>query len=620
MAYNNATGGPRRRDVNYLNKDFSAFRSQLINFSQTYFPNTYTDFSNTSPGMMFIEQASYVGDVLSFYLDNQIQETFLQFARQNNNLYELAYMFGYKPKVTSLANADIDYFQLVPAKLSASAYIPDYDYSLFVPAQNIVSSTQGATFTIEDPIDFSVSNSLDPTVVTIAQTSNGNPNYYLLKKTRNATSGKIITTSVSMGAYQEFPTITLNNANIAGILDITDSNGNVYSEVDYLAQELVYKPIKNTNVNDPNNYTDSNDAPYILRTETTQYRFVTRFINESQLQIQFGSGNPADTDEIIIPNPQNVGLGLPYEKSKLTTAFSPTNFIFTNTYGIAPSNTTLTIRYIQGGGVSSNVNANTLTVPSLTNVDFIKNNVDATQADFIFKSFAANNPSAADGGMDGDSIEEIRQNTIANVGSQLRNVTADDYLVRALSMPSNYGVISKAYIAKPEVAGSTSTLDLYVLSFNNQKLLSYASQTLKTNLKTYLNQYRMIGDSITIKDAYIVNIGVDFDIITLPNYNNSEVLERCILALKDFFNIDNWQINQPILLKNIQVLLDEIDGVQTVQNLVISNITGNAAGYSSYSYDIPGATQNQVIYPSIDPMIFEVRYPNIDIKGRIVKF
>ena len=159
-----------------------------------------------------------------------------------------------------------------------------------------------------------------------------------------------------------------------------------------------------------------------------------------------------------------------------------------------------------------------------------------------------------------------------------------------------------------------------ILSYNNQKLLSYASQTLKTNLKTYLNQYRMIGDSITIKDAYIVNIGVDFDIITLPNYNNSEVLEKCILALKDFFNIDNWQINQPILLKNIQVLLDEIDGVQTVQNLVISNITGNASGYSSYTYDIPGATQNQVIYPSIDPMIFEVRYPNVDIKGRIVKF
>tara|TARA_R100001126_G_scaffold102636_2_gene87889 strand:- start:1166 stop:3028 length:1863 start_codon:yes stop_codon:yes gene_type:complete len=620
MAYSNKTTGPRRRDVNYLNKDFSAFRSQLINFSQTYFPNTYTDFSNTSPGMMFIEQASYVGDVLSFYLDNQIQETFLQFARQNSNLYELAYMFGYKPKVTSLSNTTIDYFQLVPSKISGSTYVPDFDFALFVPAGSTVQSAQAETFSIGDAIDFTVSNSMDPTDISVAQTSNGNPNYYLLKKSRTATSGEITTTVVSMGAYQEFPTIELEGNNIARVLDITDGNGNVYSEVDYLAQELVYKSVKNTNVNDPNNYTDSNDAPYILRTEATQYRFTTRFKNETTLVIQFGSGNPADTDELVIPNPQNVGLGLPYEQSKLTTAFSPTNFIFTNTYGIAPSNTTLTIRYVTGGGVASNVAANTLNRPNTGNITFLKNNLSSVQADYIFKTIATNNPNAADGGMDGDTIEEIRQNTLANVGSQLRNVTADDYLVRALSMPSNLGIISKAYIAKPEVAGSTSTLDLYVLSFNRQKLLNLASNTLKNNLKTYLNQYRMIGDSITIKDAYIINIGVNFEIITLPNYNNTQVLENCILALKDFFDIDNWQINQPILLKNIQILLDEIEGVQTVQNLKITNINSRSGGYSNYAYDIDGATQNQVIYPSIDPMIFEVRYPNIDIKGQVVKF
>ncbi len=620
MAYSNITGGPRRRDINYLNKDFSAYRSQLINFSQTYFPNTYTDFSNTSPGMMFIEQAAYVGDVLSFYLDNQIQETFLQFARQNNNLYELAYMFGYKPKVTNLSNVDIEFFQLVPSKVSASAYIPDFDFSLYVPSGTQIASEQAETFSIEDAIDFSVSNSLDPTLISVAQTTNGNPNYYLLKKSRNATSGTIVTTQVAMGPYQEFPTIELNGNNIANILDIKDSNGNEYFEVDYLAQELIYKSVKNTNVNDPNNYTNSNDAPYVLRTETTQYRFSTRFKDETTLEIQFGAGNPADTDEVVIPNPQNVGLGLPYEKSKLTTAFSPTNFIFTNTYGIAPSNTTLTIRYITGGGVASNVDANTLVKPTTNAVTFIKNNLNATQADYIFKTFTTNNPNAADGGMDGDTIEELRQNTIANVGSQLRSVTSDDYLVRALSMPSNLGVISKAYIAKPEVAGSTATLDLYVLSFNRQKLLKLASSTLKNNLKTYLNQYRMIGDSITIKNAYIINIGINFEIITLPNYNGSEVLERCILALQDFFDVDKWQINQPILIKSIQLLLDAIEGVQTVQNLVISNISGENSGYSNYSYDIDGATQNQVIYPSIDPMIFEVRYPNIDIKGQIVKF
>ena len=607
------------RDIKYINKDFNEFRSQLLNFAQTYFPTTYTDFTPSSPGVMFMEMASYVGDVLSFYLDNQIQENFLQYARQSNNLYELAYMFGYKPKVTGLATANIDFYQLVPAKTVGADVVPDYDYALYVDANTQVSSRTSTTrFIIEDSIDFTISSSLDPTTVSVAQVAGGAPTYYLLKKTRKATSGTINSISFSFGSPVEFPTVTVNGADIAGVIDIVDSDGNTWYEVDYLAQELVFDGIKNTNINDPNNYQNSDDTPYILQTKQVQRRFTTRFINPTTLQLQFGSGNPSDTDENVLPNPSNVGLGLPFEKNKLTAAYSPTNFIFTNTYGIAPSNTTLTVRYLVGGGVEANVNANDLTSLNTNTIRFLKNNLNSTTAQYIFNSVASNNEAAASGGQDGDSIEEIRQNTISNYSTQLRNVTADDYLVRALSMSPRYGTVAKAYTEKPKADDANTTLDLYVLSYNSNGNLTTASTTLKNNLKTYINQYRMIGDTISIKDAFVINIACDFEIITLPNYNGNEVIFRCISALQNYFDINNWQINQPIVLRDIIVLLDNIEGVQTVNKVDIINKAGTTSGYSQYAYDIAGATQKNIIYPSLDPSIFELKYPNTDIKGKVV--
>jgi hypothetical protein len=609
-----------RRNINYLNKDFTEYRAQLINYAQTYFPTTYTDFSETSPGMMFIEQAAYVGDVLSFYLDNQIQENYVQYARQDNNLYQMAYMFGYKPNVTTLASTDVDFYQLVPSKVSGSQYVPDYDYALYVNANTTISTRTGTPiiFTIEDPIDFTVSSSDNPTTVSIAQISSGNPTQYLLKKSAKAFSGQINTTTVAVGSPQEFLTIDIQANKIAGIVDIFDSDGNQWYEVDYLGQDLVFDGIKNTNINDPDNYSAGNDVPYILQTKQVQNRFTSRFIDRGTLQLQFGSGNPNDTTEEIIPNSFNVGLGLPFQQNKLTAAYSPTNFIFTNTYGVAPSNTTLTIRYYTGGGTSANILANTLTNPNTSNIQFIKGGLDSTLASTVFSSIATNNPIAASGGSDGDTIQEIRNNILSNYGSQQRNVTADDYLVRALSMPSKFGTVSKALTQKPDAKSANTTLDIFVLSQDINGNLATASNTLKENIKTYLNQYRMIGDSISIKDAFIINFGIEFEIITLPNYNNNKVLERCILELQRYFNIDRWQINQPIIINPLFVLLDEVEGVQTVKKIQFKNLAGVSKGYTQYAYDMVGATQNGTIFPSLDPSIFEIKYPNVDIKGQVV--
>ena len=230
---------------------------------------------------------------------------------------------------------------------------------------------------------------------------------------------------------------------------------------------------------------------------------------------------------------------------------------------------------------------------------------------------------AASGGGDGDSIEELRQNSISNFSTQLRTVTQDDYLIRALSMSPQYGMIAKAYIEPTklenvQVGEIPSTLDLYVLTYNVNKNLNISSNTLKQNLSTYLSQYRIIGDSIKIKDAFIINIGVNFEVIILPDYSSTDVLNNCIISLQDYFSIDKWQINQPIILRDIYILLDKIEGIQTVKTIDVVNKTGASLGYSQYGYDIKGATYNNTIYPSLDPSIFEIRYPNTDIQGRVV--
>ena len=612
------------RDVKYLNRDFSDIRARLIEFSQTYFPNSYNDFSPTSPGMMFMEMSAYVGDVMSFYLDNQIQENFTQFARQTNNLYELAYMFGYKPKSTGAAQTTIELFQQVPAKLVGAAYVPDYDYAMSVGENSTISSTLSSTtnFLMEDGCDFSVSSSLDPTEISIYQIAGTTPQYYLLKKTRNSISATIKTQTFTFGSPTQFSTVDISDTNIIGVLDIIDSDGNTWYEVDYLAQEMIYDNIKNTNVNDPNNVEDAGDVPYLLQLKKVQRRFATRLTTETNLQLQFGAGSPNDVDEVITPNSNNVGIGLPFEKNKLTTAYSPTNFLFTGTYGIAPSSTTLTVRYLVGGGVESNVASGDLTNLNTSNLTFNNPNLNSTIANYIFGTIAANNPNAADGGQAGDTVDEIRQNTLATISAQQRSVTLDDYIVKALSMPPEFGTIAKAYIEKPKLTDSQvstiETLNLWVLSQNANSQYIAPTTTLKRNLRTYLAQNRIIGDNIEVRDAFIINIALDFEIIVLPNFNNNDILLACINSLQTYFARDNWQLNEPILVRDLYVRLDKITGVQTVKDIKITNKAGTTSGYSQYAYDIDSATQNQVIYPSLDPSIFEVKYPNTDIKGRVV--
>ena len=600
------------RDIKYVAREFSDYKQELVEFAKNYFPDSYNDFSPTSPGMMFIEMAAYVGDILSFYQDTQLQETFLQYAKEPSNLYSMAYMMGYRPKVTNVSEVELTVSHNVGANPSTNS--PNWNQALTVNANATVTSTSKgrSNFFIENKVDFNYSSSYDPTDVVISQITGGIPSEFTLTKKVKAFSGTVKSITQTYAAAEKFTTITIEDANIVGILDITDNSEdevNRWYEVPFLGQDSVFVP--QTNIS-----SDVDKVPNTILLQKVPKRFITRFNSKGQLIVQFGAGTVQGDDNTFTPDPTNVGMGTLQGLSTLDKAFDPSNFLYTGTYGLAPSNRTLTIRYIVGGGIAANVPANTLTGYNAT-VTAVDNQYEPT--------LNFNNVQAATGGKDGDTIEEIRQNTLRSFSEQKRTVTLQDYTVRALSLDPKFGTIAKAFVTHDELSSTKSSTDsiidsnplalsMYVLAYNNDKHLITATKTLKDNLKTYMAYYMPLTDALNIKDAFVVNIGVNFDILVRPNFNSRDVLLNCNSTLQDFFSITKWNINQPVNVSNLYSILDRVPGVQTVSKVEVVNKQGG--NYSEYAYDIEGATRNNVVYPSYDTMIFELKYPNQDIKGR----
>lgn len=603
-----------QREIKYVNRDFNDFRNQLIEYTKNYFPNTYNDFSPSSPGMLFIEMASYVGDILSFYQDSQLQETFLTYAKDPKNLYSLAYMMGYRPKTTGVSTVDIEITQDIEADTS-NGNLPKWSQAAIIPENLQITSTDSSQtkFLIDSRVDFAFSSSFDPTEVTIKSIDgSGVPTEYTLKKTVKAFSSEIKTTTFNINSVEQFKTLTIQDSNIVGILDITDADSNEWYEVPFLGQDTIYESEDETA-----------SLPHVLSIKKVPRRFVTRYLSTGYLQIQFGAGSNSNDDSLILPDPTNVGLGSTNGKSKFDIAYDPSNFLYSKSYGIAPSSN-LTVRYLKGGGITANVPAGSITAPS-TNVTITEQDgVSTTRVSSDFLTF--NNPKPAAGGRDGDTVEELRENSLRAFNEQSRAVTLQDYAVRVLSLPPKFGSVAKAYVAQEQLTDSNVDLNsissynpfalaLYVLAYDNNGKLINAPITLKENIKKYLADFIMISDSVNIKDAFIVNIGIEYDVVTRPNYSGRDVIARCNIALKDYFNTSKRSINQSINLNQLYTLLDKISGVQTVQKLEIKNKQGG--NYSPYAYDISGAIKNNIIYPSYDPCIFEVKYPDVDIKGRI---
>lgn len=603
------------KNISYLNKSFSDFKATLIKHAKTYFPTAYNDFSDASPGMMFIEMASYVGDVLSFYLDTQFQENLLLYTKEKSNALSLAYALGYKPKMSYASYVDLQISQKVPivTNLLNNTQIPDSNYYMIIPENSVVESVSGTKFLITELVDFSKEENR---TVSFEETG-----YYRVTKTVKAISAEIKTTTIDFGSTpQKFTSATISDNKILNILQVTDENNGLWYEVPYLAQQGI--PQKSSN---PTYNTDS--IPYLLSYIETPKRFVTRFKENGDLELQFGAGTNASSDSTILPNPNNLGLGVDVNVYDPNNTFNRAAVVTTREYGLAPTGI-LTIKYLVGGGISSNVSSNEIVSRKFNLADISFNGAVSTPQDTnIFNSMIITNPEPAIGGRDEDTVEEIRQNTLYTFSSQNRAVTKEDYINRVLSMPSHFGAVAKVYaINDYELSyksGNDRLLDnnplaisLYVLGYDANKNLITPPTALKTNIKNYLSQYRMATDAINIKNAYYLNIGINFDISILPTFNNKEVLSNCISALKDKFSIENMQINKPLIISDINSTLIQVKGVQSITKVEVVNKSGG--DYSPYSYDIHGATRHNVLYPSMDPSIFEIRFPDVDIQGRIV--
>ena len=615
------------KDVKYLNKDFSQLRSNLIEFAKQYYPDTHKDFNEASPGMMFIEMASYVGDVMSYYIDAQFKESLLGYSEELRTLYSMAQTFGYKPRLSAPSSVKMEVFQLVPAKGSGNNVEPDYDYTLNIPVGARITATNGTTFRTTQACNFKYNSIRSPRTVEIFErdTNTQTPTFYLLKKEVQAKSGEIISEDFSFTGAKKYSRIKLSNPNVIEIISVTDSDNNKWYEVDSLAQDTVFDETENTSDNDPELATHSSEVPFLLKLKRVSKRFSTFRRPDARMELRFGAGVSDSHDEEIIPNPDNIGSKLSDSPTKLFESFDPTNFLKTKTYGQAPSNTTLTVEYSYGGGTADNVPSN-----NITNVGGIAFEIDRTglnksTLEVVQNSVAFSNPEASSGGLGPETPEELRENIKAYFQSQGRAVTKEDYIVRTYSLPDKYGNIAKAYIVQDDVLSENEgetipnplALNLYVLGYDSSKFLTRVNDAVKENLKNYLVRFRPITDAVNIKDGYVINIGVNYTIVTSNNVNHQETLLKVNDLIANYFEIDRWQINQPIILSKLQSEILTIDGVASVTDLRITNKYKVLDGYSGNVYDIQSANKSGIVYPALDPSIFELKYPLKDIVGNV---
>lgn len=645
------------KEVRYLNRDFASLKESLINFSKVYFPNSYKDFSDSSPGMMFIEMASYVGDVLSYYTDYIYKEGLLYNATERKNIMSLAKYLGYKVKPTRAATGNLDVYQLIPSIINNDGdYVPDYNFALIVKENMMVTNAFGSYFLLGETIDFSVDTKLSPRTTTVySRNSNGVPAFFLLKKTAKISSGRIKTKTFNITTPTPFQKLQLDENNVLEILDVRDADNNKWYEVDYLAQELVLDSIPNDPSFEGIFYQYRDEVPYILKYIKTSRRYTVNVMPDNLTYLEFGAGKEGFSDEVVNLSSQTVGIGLS-KIDKLNISYDPSNFLKNQTYGIAPANTTITVTYSVGGGITSNCASNEIN--KIISVEY-SNSSDGFTDDqikllnVVKNSLSVNNSEPITGGKDSETNEEIRQNAIALFPAQNRCVTKEDYLARVYSMPPKYGSIAKAqiisnsslsvnvkkmmegFVGSDNVAqvidndpvnsfrkisydsNNPFAINLYVLGYDSNKNLTQINRALIDNLIKYIKSFRMMTDGINIIDGYIINIGVEFSIMIYKGYNKKEVMAECLNIVKEFFNIDNWTFSQSINLNQLQLEIVKVEGVQSVVNIKIINktpLTDPTGNYSNVEYDINSATRNNVIYPPLDPAIMEVKYPDKDIK------
>jgi len=587
--------------IDYTHREYEGIRRDLIDVAQRFYPDTFQDFSEASFGSLVLDAVAYVGDQLSFYLDYNVNETFLDTAYQYNNILRHGRVLGYKYTGSPSVYGQVAMFVLVPA--SATGIGPDTDYVPVLKRGSRFTSEAGQNYVLTENIDFG--NPKNPVVAAQVDTSTGAPTHYAIKAYGNVVSGFFGQEEVVVGPYERFKKIKLKATNVAEIISATDTQGNEYFEVGYLSQDMVFKEVSN------NNYKNDN-VPSIIKPYLVSRKFVVER-DRNNVFLQFGSGKSGESN--VVADPQRVALEI-FGKNYVTdTTFDPTRLSKNENFGIVPSNTTLTVIYRANNPAESNLGAGSLNRVSNARMEFENRTALATSTvQTVVNSLEVNNETPLVGDVRSPNSTEIKRRVYDTFPTQDRAVTQADYENVTYRMPAKFGSVKRCSVQR-DPDSAKRNLNMYVISENQFGKLTATNLTIKNNLKTWLNHYRMINDTIDILDPFIINLGIEFEIKPKTGVNKYDLLNTAIDSLSEHFDT-LFYIGEALYISDIYSVLKDIDGALDVTKVKIFNKTGG--NYADTVFDV-----NTNISPDgsylIAPKncIFEIKFPATDIKGKI---
>tara|TARA_Y100000034_G_scaffold136875_1_gene216590 strand:- start:3639 stop:5435 length:1797 start_codon:yes stop_codon:yes gene_type:complete len=587
--------------IDYTHREFESIRGDLLEIAERLYPDTFQDFSEASFGAMMVDAVAYVADQLSFYLDYNVNETFLDTAYQYNNILRHGRIMGYKHTGPASTYGKVALFMLIPA--SSTALGPDTDYIPIMKRGSRFTSNTGLNFVLTENIDFSEPQ--NPTIVARSDSSTGAPTHYAIKAYGNVVSGHFGRETLTVNSYERFKRLRLAATNITEIISVFDAEGKEYFEVDYLSQDMVFKEI-------PNNNFKNDNVPSVIKPYLVSRKFIIER-GRNEVYLQFGSGDAAASN--VIANPQDVAMDM-FGKTYVTdTTFDPTRLSKNRSYGIVPSNTTLTVIYRAVATANSNLASGNLKTVSAVNLEFAnRQDLNTNTINEIIASVEVNNEEPIVGDVSSPNSSEVKRRIYDTFPTQNRAVTQADYENIAYRMPAKYGSIKRCSVQR-DPDSMKRNLNMYIISEDQYGKLVISNSTIKNNLKTWLNHYRMINDTVDILDPYIINFGVDFLISPTTGVDKYDLLEACVQQLRAKYK-EQFYIGEHMYITDIYNELNKVKGVLDVIKVTITNKMGGS--YASTEFNINENLSPEGTYV-VAPKnaVFELKFPETDIKGKI---
>tara|TARA_Y100000296_G_scaffold70104_1_gene84482 strand:- start:459 stop:2255 length:1797 start_codon:yes stop_codon:yes gene_type:complete len=587
--------------IDYTHREYQSIRRDLMGIAERFYPDTFQDFSEASFGALMLDAVAYVGDQLSFYLDYNVNESFLDTAYQYSNVLRHGRILGYKSTGRPSTYGKVALYILVPA--SSTALGPNTDYIPVLKKGSRFTSENGLNFVLTENVDFAHPQNV--TVVAEVDSDTSAPTFYAIKAYGTVVSGYFSQQEIKVGDFERFKRIKLASKNISEIISVVDSEGREYYEVEYLAQDIIFKELPNTN------YKNDNVAS-VIKPFIASRKFVTDR-DKYNVYLQFGSGKSGATD--VVASPQSVAANI-FGKDYVTDlTFDPTRLSENHNYGIVPSNTTLTVTYRVTNPVSSNVATGGINRTSSITMDFSRKDKlvnSTTQA--VIRSIEVSNEEPIIGNVTNVNSTELKMKIFDTFPTQNRAVTQSDYENLAYRMRAQFGSI-KRVSAQKDPDSLKRNLNMYVISEDEKGFLIATNSTIKNNLKTWLNHYRMISDTIDILDPYIINIGIEFIVKPTAGVDKFVLLDSCVNALRKKYSVPFF-IGEPIYISDLYLALKDVTGVLDVVRAKLVNKTGG--DYSSTELDINSNLSPQGDYLMVPKnAILEIKFPATDIKGKI---